>query len=143
MSKRIDPVLPSARGAYNELRLVTKNVIETTLKKSLEKNERIKVGGTAINFGLTVISALNPYGSGQKLWEVSNEILEEREIDKDRLDQKFEDAINKLDSMGIERLIQIMKFFNNRDLTSILDYILTEPKVATVNRIGSKITQYS
>ncbi len=134
VSNKIESTLSSARDADKVLTEMIKNRIKEFLQRSLEKNDHTKLGGKIVNLALLGISAISPDGFGKKLGEASMEIMEEQKISNDILAQKFDRAINKLDSIPTSRLIYIMKIHKTYELENVLDRINTEPIQATVLR---------
>lgn len=138
ISQKIESTLSSARDANKILTEMMKNRIKECLQRSLEKKEYIKCSGQILNSVLQTVAAIIPNGFGKKLGEVSIGIIEEQRIIKDRLEQKFDRAINNLDSMPANRLIGIMKILKKHELEIILDHINVEPIQAIVTQKTKK-----
>jgi hypothetical protein len=134
VSLKIESTLSSARDADDVLTEEIRCRIKKFLQNSLKNRDYVKTGGHILNSGFRIIGAILQDDLGKKLGEVANEINEEQKIDKDRINQKFDRAINKIDSMPANRLIQIMKILKKHELESILDNINAEYIQATVLR---------
>ena len=126
LSLKIESTLHSARDANYVLIEERRKRIKEFLSKSFEEKYHTKtMGGQFANLILNTGSML-PYEWSKKFGEDRIEIMEEHNIDKNNLRQKFYHASNKIDSMSAIRLNQMMWILKKYDLERILDTINAE-----------------
>lgn len=135
LSLKMESTLHSARDANNVLIEERRRKIKEFLSKSFEEKDHAKTMGDQIaNLILCGTGAMLSGDWGRKLGEADIEIMKEHKIDKNNLRQKFDHAINKIDSMSAIRLNQIMRILKKYNLERILDTINAECIEATVLR---------
>ena len=127
MSLKMESMLYSARGANNVLIEERRRRIKEFLSKSFEEKYRPKtMGGQFANSILFGASAIISGDLGKSIGEANMQVMEEHNIDKNNLRQKFDHAINKIDFMSAIRLNQIRWILKKYDLERILDTINAE-----------------
>ena len=140
LSLKIESILHSARDANNVLIEERRRRIEEFLSKSFEEKYHTKTMGCQIANLILHTGAMLPYEWSKKFGEDNMEIMEEHKINKNNLRQKFDHAINKIDSMSAIRLNQIMWILKKYDLERILDTINAEcVEVKPIRKQNSKI----
>ena len=123
----MESTLHSVRGAESVLIEEKKSRIKEFLSKLFEKKYNTKTsGGQYANLILYCASAMLSGDWGKKVGEANMETMEEHNTHKNNLSQKFDHAINKIDSMSATRLNQIVLILKEYDLERILDIINSE-----------------
>jgi len=123
----MESMLYSARDANNVLIEERRRRIKEFLSKAFEEKYRPKtMGGQFASSILFSASAIISGDLGKSIEEANMQVMEEHIIDKNNLRQKFDHAINKVDSMSAIRLNQIMWILKKYDLERILDTINAE-----------------
>ena len=123
----MESTLHSARGANSVLVEERRRRIKEFLSKLFEEKYRTNTsGGQHANLILCCTSAMLSGDWGKKVGDVNMEVMEEHSANKNNLRQKFDHAINKIDSMSTIRLNQIAWILKQYDLERILDTINAE-----------------
>ena len=123
----MESILHSARNANSVLIEEKRSRIKEFLSKLFEEKYRTKTsGGQHANLILCCTRAMLSGDWGKKVEAANMEVMEAHNANKNNLRQKFDHAINKIDSMSAIRLNQIMMIFKKYDLERILDTINAE-----------------
>jgi len=123
----MESTLHSTRGANSVLVEERRRRIKEFLSKSFEKKYGTNTsGGQYANLILCCTSAILSGDWDKKIGEANMETMEEHNTNKNNLRQKFDHAINKIDSMSAIRLNQIAWILKEYDLERILDTINAE-----------------
>jgi len=123
----MESILHSARDANNVLIEERGRRIKEFLSKSFEAKYRPKtMGGQFASSILFSAGVLISGDLGRSIGEVNMQVMEEHNMNKNNLKQKFDHAINKIDSMSAIRLNQVLLILRKYDLERILDTINAE-----------------
>ena len=127
LSSKMESTLHSARGANSVLIEEKKSRIKEFLSKLFEKKYRTNTSRYQYaNLILCCTSAMLSGDWSKKVEEANMETMDEHNANKNNLRQKFDHAINKIDSMSATRLNQIAWILKEYDLERILDTINAE-----------------
>ena len=122
----MESTLHSVRGANSVLIEEKKNRIKEFLSKLFEKKYGTKTNGCQYANWILSTGSILPCEWSKKVREANMEVMEEHNANKNNLRQKFDHAINKIDSMSATRLNQIAWILKEYDLERILDTVNAE-----------------